>query len=152
MKHYFLPIEEEPNQALNSLWAVIYQKRFEPDMIHVVFKENSKDTLDQIVDNIKIIVENYDLNCEVESLVLGEGDDLKRFIVKHDDRNSLLSLDISGASKYTTGKILSSLEHDVFDHIFLTEIEEEESERWFPVIEHDKVNVLDLKKDEEEVY
>ncbi len=152
MKHYFLPIEEKPNQALNSLWATLYQKRFEPDMIHLVHKENAQDTVDTTMDNIKIIVENYDLNCEVESLVLGEETELKNIIENHNDNNSILSLDISGASKYTTGRILSSLKGGIFDHIFLTQIEEEESDKWFPVIDHEKVNVIDLKNDEEEGY
>lgn len=152
MKHYFLPIEENPHQALNSLWATLYQKRFEPDIIHVVFEGNAKETLDQIVDNIKIIVENYDLNCEVDSLVLEEKNELKKVIEKHNDSNSNLSLDISGASKYLTGKILSSLDRDIFDYIFLTEIAEEDRDKMFPTIDHDKLNVIDLKTDVEEDY
>lgn len=150
MNHYFLPVEKEQKCALNSIWAIIYEEKIKPEMLHLMFTEND-DIFEDFIKNIKTIIEHYDLNCEVDAIIIEQNSELDRLIEKHKDKDSKFVLDISGASKHLASKILCSVDKDIFDHIFLTDVKANDEDKWFPTIENEKVNVMDLKKSEKEV-
>lgn len=149
MKHYFMPIEKDPNHALNSLWAVLYEGRFLPEVVHIIIiKDEERDLFEDMVNNVKTVTDNYDMNCEVEAMISDKDMRLEEMIEnRYDDRTQLV-LDISGASKNLTAKILSSVDGDIFDKIYSLEIHKsEEKTKWYPQIDSEKISVVDLKKD-----
>jgi len=149
-KYIALVGKEFPN-AVNSLWAVLRQERFEPEELYIVFEEESGKT-ESLKDDLEQVLKNYDLDCSVESYILDEMKDVRQMIDGHtDDEKNTVALDISAASKLRTAEVLIDKGCDLFDHIFYLEISGSERSFPLPTIEKNKLNLKDLRNELTEV-
>jgi len=151
MEKYVVLIGEEHRTALNSLWAVLIQKRFEPDELFLVL-DGEKELLGELEEDFELLLENYDADCSVKSSLFSDVQKVKDFIAdSEDDENGLIALDISAASKYTTAKVLMDEGSKIFDHIFYLKVDEaEEKTNLLPTIERNQLRLLDLKSEQME--
>ncbi|MEF8835138.1 MAG: hypothetical protein V5A76_03190 [Candidatus Thermoplasmatota archaeon] len=148
MNNYIHLIDGEPRTALNSLWAVLKYERYEPDELLLISIEGKKG-LEGLVEDFEGLLENYEIDCSVESRSIEEIDQLgemvSRFLAGEDGQ---AVLDISAASKYMTAKVLMDSRSDLFDHVFYLQVEGmDEKEKPLPTIEKSKVGLEDLKAD-----
>lgn len=148
MNNYILLIDGEPRTALNSLWAVLKYGRYEPDEILLISCE-SKKGLEGLLEDFERLLENYEIDCSIESRpgedIHNLGDIVSDFVSRE---NGQAVLDISAASKYMTAKVLMDSRSDLFDHVFYLRVKEiDEKEKPLPTIEKSKVELEDLKAD-----
>lgn len=146
MDKYISLIGDEHRTALNSIWAVLRQERFEPEEVFLVLDEE-KEFLDELKGDIQRLLKNYDLDCSIESTIFSEVQDVRRLIEQPEDsQDSLAALDISSASKLTTAKVLIDEGCEMFDSVFYLAVDNDgEQMRPLPTIEPDKVRLQDLK-------
>jgi len=148
MDKYTALIGEEHRTALNSLWAVLNQNRFEPDELLLVLDEE-KEFSDELEEDFKLLLENYELDCSVESCLFSDVETVRHLIENPED--GFVALDITSASKHTTAKLLMDEISRIFDHIFYLEVDdEEEKTNLLPTIECSRVRLLDLKAEQRE--
>ncbi|MFW6064245.1 MAG: hypothetical protein ACOC8Y_01575 [Candidatus Natronoplasma sp.] len=150
MNNYVTLVEGESRTALNSLWAILKYKRFEPDKI-LLISSDGETTVDELVKDFKKLLKNYEIDCSVESKSIEEihkaGEIVSDFVMTGSEK---VALDISAASKYMTTKVIIDSRPDLFDHVFYLDVEGIDlKERPFPTIEKSKVELKDLKLDGE---
>jgi len=151
MGKYIALVGEDYRSAINSLWAVLKQDRFEPNELYMILDERN-DSSDLLKDDFKEILKNYEIDCSVEMNTLSEIEDLRRMIDGSDGNYiASIALDISAASKLTAAKVLIDNGCDLFDHIFYLKVESEQKSLPLPIIEKDKVKLKDLLTEEIEV-
>ncbi len=145
MGKYIALVGDEYRTAVNSLWAVLKEERFEPEELYIVLEEEKEES-GLLKNDLEKVLENYDMGCSVESNLLSDIQDVRQMIDGSEDfENGEVALDISAASKLTTAEVLMDKGCDLFDHIFYLKINDEDKFLPLPTIESTNVRLKDLR-------
>lgn len=145
MDKYITLIGEEHRTALNSLWAVLRQERFEPDEL-LIFLEGEEEFSDEFEEDFQALLKNYDIDCSIESSPFSEIQHVRHLVEGSEDgKDNLVALDISAAPKIITAEVLLDKGREIFDHVFYLKLENhEDNMNPLPTIERNKVGLKDL--------
>ncbi|MEF8874481.1 MAG: hypothetical protein V5A88_07425 [Candidatus Thermoplasmatota archaeon] len=150
MHKYVALIDSNRWDTINGLWTVIKNDMYIPDIIYLLAEKNKEEIEDDLIDDFKAILNEYDINSEVETHILNNGlEDLEEIV---GDEGSKAALDITGGTKHLAARVLANIPTSSFDHIFCLSIDEDiDPRRPLPTIDMRKIEMEDLKNQSREV-
>ncbi len=139
-KRYVCFSQGDAWSTLNSLWCVIRERNYVPDVVLIL---NSCDKIEEISDNLRELVSAHGGDAEIKITDIEDSisidDAMDDFVIERDT----IALDITGGRKETIVKILIDGYNDSFQHVFYF-TSEIPIDVPYPILDHDRISLVDL--------
>ena len=124
MKAYITILGRSTWALINTYYAVLMEKAYYPDVIHVFAEDVYANELDKVVEGLKILSEEFDFKPEIYTHVIKETDfvnagrEISKLVKKLRDEGCSIAIDITpGRKALVAAALIPAVKHRM-NHVF----------------------------------
>lgn len=151
MNAYIILLGRSIWASLNTYYVVLMKKGYEPGLIWIVTETPYEEKLSQLEEGLEIISQGFDLNPQIRSTVLPDGDIVEAGLEIGGLVNSLkkdynVSLDITSGRKALVAGALLATANNKPDHIYYLKIDTlNDISKPYPMITEQHYELVDFR-------
>ncbi len=141
MRIYISMAGSNPRLALNGLWAVLNEGKFEPQIV-VILSQNDKIT-NELEKSMQRLLRAYELDTDIMTV------DTYVNALQVTESDDEVALDITGGDNASVARLLIQGDSSNRKHLFYLHTDEKvDIETSYPLMDHRKIKLQDLMYEE----
>jgi len=124
MKVYITFLGRSIWAVINSFYAVLKEKKFQPDLIYLIIEDLFEEKVDKVIDGLKILSEEFSFTTEIKEIFVQEaeffeaGMQINALIQDLTTNNHTIAVDLTPGRKSLVAAVLIPLSKIYVEHIF----------------------------------